>query len=172
MAKSVTINGANYPDVPYINVPLANESGDATFYETSGNDVADGDVKQGKKYTGANGPSTGTMPTFTSGADGGTISTKNGSVAIQAGWHDGNGSVSIHPDEVAKIVEGNIKSGVTILGQQGKSTVVDTAIQSGGAGGAQILTGYSAWVNGALVPGSMTAATVSQDSVTKALTIS
>ena len=172
MAKSVIINGVTYPDVPEVKIPLANETGNATFYETSGNDVADGDVKQGKKYTGASGPSTGTMPLYESGADSGTISTKNGTVPIAAGWHDGSGSVGIHPDEIAKIIEGNIRAGVTLLGQPGKATVVDTAIQSGGAGSAQILTGYSAWVNGSLVPGSLTAATVSQDASTKVLSIS
>ena len=45
MAKRVIINGVTYPDVPEVKIPLANEAGNALFYETSGNDVADGDVK-------------------------------------------------------------------------------------------------------------------------------
>lgn len=35
MAKNVTINGVNYTAVPYVNIPLAGENGNATFYETS-----------------------------------------------------------------------------------------------------------------------------------------
>lgn len=60
---------------------------------------------------------TGTMPNR--GAVTGTISTKAGSYIIQNGYHDGSGSVSIDSTEQAKIIAGNIKSGVTILGVEG-----------------------------------------------------
>ena len=49
----------------------------------------------------------------------GTISTKAGQYSIQAGYHDGSGKVSIDSTEQAKIVEGNIKAGVEILGVTG-----------------------------------------------------
>ena len=60
---------------------------------------------------------TGTMPNR--GAVTGTISTKAGSYIIQNGYHDGSGSVSIDSTEQAKIIAGNIKNGVTILGVEG-----------------------------------------------------
>lgn len=60
---------------------------------------------------------TGSMPNR--GAVTGTISTKAGSYIIQNGYHDGSGSVSIDSTEQAKIIAGNIKSGVTILGVEG-----------------------------------------------------
>lgn len=49
----------------------------------------------------------------------GTISTKAGTFTIPAGAHSGLGSVGIDSTEQAKIVAGNIKSGVTILGVEG-----------------------------------------------------
>lgn len=63
---------------------------------------------------------TGTMPnrgTVTS-----VITAVAQSVAIQNGYHDGSGSVSIDSIEKAKIVAGNIKNGVEILGVEGTYT--------------------------------------------------
>ena len=53
------------------------------------------------------------------GAVTGTISTKAGQYTVPQGFHDGSGKVSISSTEQAKIIPGNIKSGVTILGVQG-----------------------------------------------------
>lgn len=53
------------------------------------------------------------------GAVSGTIGTVNATYAIQQGYHNGSGSVAISPTEQAKIISGNIKSGVTILGVAG-----------------------------------------------------
>lgn len=50
------------------------------------------------------------------GAAGGSISTVDGVYNIQAGYHNGGGSVSIAAAEKQKLTAGNIKSGVTILG--------------------------------------------------------
>lgn len=63
---------------------------------------------------------TGTMPNR--GAATGTISTKAGTYTIQQGYHDGSGSVAISSTEQSKIVAGNIKSGVEILGVTGTYT--------------------------------------------------
>ena len=63
---------------------------------------------------------TGTMPNR--GAVTGTISTKAGTYTIQNGYHDGSGTVGISSTEQAKIIEGNIKSGVQILGVTGNYT--------------------------------------------------
>lgn len=60
---------------------------------------------------------TGTMPN--NGAVSGTISTKAGTYSIAQGYHDGSGSVAIDSTEQAKIIAGNIKAGVTILGVTG-----------------------------------------------------
>lgn len=60
---------------------------------------------------------TGTMPN--NGAAGGTITSKAQEVAIAQGYHDGSGKVGIDSTEQAKIVAGNIKQGVTILGVTG-----------------------------------------------------
>lgn len=60
---------------------------------------------------------TGTMPNR--GAVSGTISTKAGTYTIPMGFHDGSGTVGISGTEQSKIIAGNIKSGVEILGVTG-----------------------------------------------------
>ena len=59
---------------------------------------------------------TGTMPN--KGAVSGTIATKE-AYTIPMGFHDGSGTVSLDATESAKLISGNIKSGVTILGVEG-----------------------------------------------------
>lgn len=49
----------------------------------------------------------------------GTISDKNETYSIQSGFHDGGGTVGIDTTEKNKIIAGNIKSGVSILGVVG-----------------------------------------------------
>lgn len=63
---------------------------------------------------------TGTMPNR--GGVTGTISTVAGEYTIQQGYHDGSGTVSIDSAEQAKIIAGNIKDGVNILGVTGTYT--------------------------------------------------
>lgn len=60
---------------------------------------------------------TGTMTN--NGAVSGTISTKAGTYTVPQGYHDGSGTVGISSTEQAKIIAGNIKSGVEILGVTG-----------------------------------------------------
>ena len=60
---------------------------------------------------------TGTMPNR--GSVNGSISAADGSYTIPMGFHDGSGSVAIDSTEQDKIVPGNIKSGVEILGVTG-----------------------------------------------------
>lgn len=104
------------------------------------------------------------------GAVTGTISTKAETYTIPAGYHAGGGSVQIASAEQSKIITGNIKSGVTILGVSGSSSVVDTSDATSSS--AQILTGYTAYVNGSKVTGTLSSPTISQDSTTKVLSIS
>ena len=72
---------------------------------------------------------TGSMPNR--GAVTGTISTVAGTYTIQNGYHDGSGSVEIDSTEQAKIIAGNIKKDVTILGvtgtYEGSATPTSTA---------------------------------------------
>ena len=167
MAQNVVINGVTYSDVPEVDIPKSG-GGTAAFYDTSDADAGQGDVLSGKTYY-KDGKKTGSMPN--NGDTSGDISTKDGTVTIPAGYTSG-GTVGIDSTEKAKIVSGNIKSGVTLLGVAGDSNVVDTTIASGGAAAAQIMSGYSAFVNGSKVDGSATVPTVSQDSTTKVLSIS
>ena len=53
------------------------------------------------------------------GTGGGEISEKSGSVQIQQGYYSETGNVQIAPAEQQKIVPGNIKQGVTVLGVTG-----------------------------------------------------
>lgn len=168
MAKNVVINGVTYSDVPEVNIPLSGGGGNAQFFDTTDADAGQGDVLAGKTYY-KDGKKTGSM--VNNGDTSGTISTKAGSVTIPAGYTSG-GSVSISSAEQAKIVAGNIRSGVTLLGQAGDPNVVDTTIASGAASASSIVNGYSAYVNGSLINGTATLPVISQDSTTKVLSIS
>lgn len=113
----------------------------------SGNAAAD-DVLSGKTfYSDSYTKHTGSMAN--NGSTGGTISTKAGTVSIPAGYTTG-GSVSISTTEQNKIIAGNIKSGVTILGVAGTYTNDATATA------ANILSNKTAYVNGAKISGTMT----------------
>ena len=123
---------------------------------------------------------TGTMPN--NGAVSATLSA-NGTYTIPAGYHDGTGKVTqslttkaaatITPGTTnqtissgvylsgvqtikgdANLVSANIKAGVSIFGVSGNSNVVDTS--AGTATAAQMLSGSKAYVDGALVTGTMT----------------
>lgn len=63
---------------------------------------------------------TGSMPNR--GAVTGSITDKSTPYSIQNGYHDGSGTVGIDSTEAAKIIDTNIKSGVTILGVTGTYT--------------------------------------------------
>lgn len=71
---------------------------------------------------------TGTMPN--NGSITGTISTKAGQYTIPSGYHDGGGKVSISTTEQNKIIAGNIKSGVSILGVTGTYSGESVSAQS------------------------------------------
>jgi len=78
--------------------------------------VAVAEILEGKTAYARGTKLTGTMPN--KGAVSGTISDKT-AYTIPMGFHDGSGTVSIDATESAKIIAGNIKSGVTILGVEG-----------------------------------------------------
>ena len=56
------------------------------------------------------------------GAVSGNITTKAQEYSVPQGYHDGSGKVKIDTTEQSKIIAGNIKDGVTILGVLGTYT--------------------------------------------------
>ena len=78
--------------------------------------VAVAEILEGKTAYARGAKLTGTMPN--KGAVSGTIATKE-AYTIPMGFHDGSGTVSIDATESAKIVAGNIKRGISILGVEG-----------------------------------------------------
>lgn len=61
------------------------------------------------------------------GAVSGIISTKDGVYTIPQGYHDGSGTAGIDATEKAKLVAGNIRQGVTILGVLGTMSTTEGA---------------------------------------------
>lgn len=167
MAKNVKINNVQYQAVPKVSIPLSDGTGNADFYDTSDSTAIAANILTGKTAYVGGGAITGTMAD-NAGA-GGTISTKDASIKIAAGYHNGTGTVSIAAAEQAKIIAGNIKSGVTILGISGSATVVETSDATAAAG--NIVSGKTAYVSGKKITGTLTLVSVTQDSNTKVLTI-
>ena len=126
MAQNVIINGVTYQNVPEVDIPKS-DSGTAKFYDTSSADITSDHVLTGKTAFGANGSVSGGMAN--NGSTSGTISTKAGTVNIPAGYTSG-GTVKISDTEQAKVIAGNIKSGVTLLGVSG-SLSLPTISQDG-----------------------------------------
>lgn len=77
--------------------------------------------KNGSKLTGTM-PNRGSQKSF--------ITDKDTPVAIQQGYHDGSGNVGIDATEKAKLIAGNIKDGVEILGVTGTYTGEGVTAQS------------------------------------------
>ena len=165
MAQNVIINGVTYSNCPEVDIPKSG-GGTAAFFDISDTTAVAADVLASKTMY----KSDGTKVT-------GSIATKTGSdltasvltVTVPAGYYASQATKSCSD---ANLASGNIKSGVTIFGVSGSSTVVDTTISSGAAAAANILSGYSAYANGSLIEGSATVPTVSQDQSTKVLSIS
>lgn len=92
-------------------------TGTCTFdSDTQDATAAVAEILEGKTAYARGAKLTGTMPN--KGAVSGTIATKE-AYTIPMGFHDGSGTVSLDATESAKIIAGNIKSGVTILGVEG-----------------------------------------------------
>ena len=96
--------------------------------DTSGDTAAVAEILAGKTAHARGTQLTGTMPN--NGSVNGTIATKAGQYTIPQGYHDGSGKVSISSTEQAKIIAGNIKSGVEILGVTGTYTGAAISAQS------------------------------------------
>ena len=88
--------------------------------DTSEDTALVGEILSGKTAHARGTLLTGTMPN--NGAVSGVITTKAQEYSVAQGYHDGSGKVKIDTTEQAKIIEGNIKSGVSILGVIGDYT--------------------------------------------------
>ena len=71
---------------------------------------------------------TGTMPN--NGAVSGYISDKDDEYTVPLGYHDGSGKVAINSSEKAKLIAGNIKSGVELLGVTGTYSGESISVQT------------------------------------------
>lgn len=93
-------------------------TGSCTFdSDTSADTAAVGEILSGKTAHARGTQLTGTMTN--NGGVTGSISTVSGQYTVPQGYHDGSGKVGISSAEQAKIIAGNIKSGVEILGVTG-----------------------------------------------------
>lgn len=119
MAQNIIINGVTYQSVPEVDIPLSG-GGTAKFYDTTGADIAAGDVLTGKTGFGASGSVSGSMAN--NGATGGVIDTKAGTVTIPAGYTSG-GTVSLKASAISDLTSANLLSGKTVLGVSGSLAV-------------------------------------------------
>lgn len=115
MAQNLIINSVTYQNVPEVDIPKSG-GGTAKFYDTASANITGSDIPVGKTGFGANGAVSGAMPV--NGDVSGTISTKAGTVVVPAGQTTG-GTIGIASAEQDKIIAGNIRSGVTLLGVAG-----------------------------------------------------
>ena len=96
----------------------APKTGTCTYdSDTSDDTVAVSEMLVGKTAHARGVKITGTMPN--NGAVSGSIATKDGQYTVPQGFHDGSGKVGIASAEKAKLIPGNIKSGVVVLGVTG-----------------------------------------------------
>lgn len=96
--------------------------------DTSSDTLQVAEALTGKTFHARGTAYTGTMTN--NGAVSGTISTVAGTYTVPQGYHDGSGTVAISSTEQAKIIAGNIKSGVQILGVTGTYTGAAITAQS------------------------------------------
>lgn len=82
---------------------------------TSGDTVTVGAVLSGTTFHNAAGVAqTGTMPNI--GSQTSTLVSRDSAVAINAGYHDGSGSIGLGTTDKAALIADNIREGITILG--------------------------------------------------------
>lgn len=116
MNRKVIINGVTY-ETEKIQAPLADDPSQmAVFPETSDATADPASVKDGETFYADGEKKEGTMPV--NGDVSGTISTKDGTVSIPAG-HTTGGTVALSDTEKVKLIAGNIRQGVTVLGVAG-----------------------------------------------------
>lgn len=85
--------------------------------DTSDDTAAAAEILSGRTAHARGALLTGTMAN--NGAVAGAIATKSQEYTVPQGYHDGSGKVAIDATEQAKIIAGNIKNGIQILGVTG-----------------------------------------------------
>lgn len=104
-------------------------TGTSTFdSDTSGDTAAVAEILAGKTAHARGTQLTGTMPNR--GAVTGVIDEVDEEFTIPQGYHDGSGKVGIDATEQSKIIAGNIKAGVEILGVTGTYSGEAISVQS------------------------------------------
>lgn len=106
----------------YFHLPTGERTTGTCTYDadTSDGTAAAADILNTKTAYVDGSKVTGNMPNR--GAVTGSISALSTPYQIQNGYHDGSGTVGIDSTEAAKIIAGNIKDGVSILGVTGTYT--------------------------------------------------
>jgi len=113
MAKNVVINGVIYSDVPYVNIPLSQGSGNAKFVDTDSGDAVAGDIRSGKKAWVDGNEVTGSQP-VKSGSD---LTVSGKTVSVPAGIYDSAVSKSV--------ADGSVTPKATLIGDELGDTETD-----------------------------------------------
>jgi hypothetical protein len=137
-------------DIHDTDLPAISNKIDAGFALTG--DAVVGNVLDGKFFYKDNYQAKleGTMPNNSSNNV--EVTDVDGTL-IPTGFYDGTGSAVLSAAEAAKVVSGNILSGVTLLGVAGKTEVVDTTEAGSPAAEGDIASGKVAFVNGVKITG-------------------
>ena len=100
----------------------------ACDYDSNTQDAtaSDAEILKGKTAYVKGTKKTGIMPN--NGAVTGKIKTKTGQYTVPQGYHDGSGKVGIDETEQAKLIPGNIREGVTVLGVEGTMSGTEGAV--------------------------------------------
>jgi len=162
MAQDITLCGADYADVPSVELPKTG-GGTASFVDISGDTVTAGDMLDGVTAHNASGNAiTGSISSKAAA----TYNTSTSDRTISAGQYL-SGAQTIKAVTTANITAANVKYNVNAqVGDANSAGRIknitgtftgSTTVSSGqtAAAAAQIRSGYSAWVNGAEVKGSL-----------------
>lgn len=96
MAKNVIINGVTYAEAPYVNIPLADSSGNAKFVDTDTANATAADIRDGRTAWVGGNEITGTASTKSST----DVTVSGKTVTVPAGMYDSSVSKSVADGEV------------------------------------------------------------------------